>query len=50
MMSEQRCPGLARAFVAAGANDVILGLPASAAPQGLTALVREVAEPLRTAR
>jgi alkanesulfonate monooxygenase SsuD/methylene tetrahydromethanopterin reductase-like flavin-dependent oxidoreductase (luciferase family) len=36
----------ARAFVAAGANHVILGLPASIAPDGLHALVDEVAEPL----
>jgi alkanesulfonate monooxygenase SsuD/methylene tetrahydromethanopterin reductase-like flavin-dependent oxidoreductase (luciferase family) len=36
----------ARAFVEAGANHVILGLPASIAPDGLHALVDEVAEPL----
>jgi len=36
----------ARAFVAAGANHVILGLPASLAPDGLRALIDEVAEPL----
>lgn len=36
----------ARAFVAAGANHVILGLPARAAPEGLADVAREVAEPL----
>ncbi len=36
----------ARAFVAAGATHIILGLPASIAPDGLHALVDEVAEPL----
>jgi alkanesulfonate monooxygenase SsuD/methylene tetrahydromethanopterin reductase-like flavin-dependent oxidoreductase (luciferase family) len=36
----------ARAFVKAGAGHVILGLPASIAPDGLRALVDEVAEPL----
>lgn len=36
----------ARAFVAAGANHVILGLPAAAAPEGLLDVAREVAEPL----
>lgn len=36
----------ARAFVAAGANHVILGLPARAAPEGLAEVAREVAEPL----
>ena len=41
---------LARAFIAAGANHVILGLPASAAPGGLAALVSEVAEPLSAGR
>ena len=41
---------LARALVARGANHVILGLPASAAPAGLTALVRDVAEPLSSVR
>jgi len=35
-----------RAFVRAGANHVILGLPAGAAPEGLRALAEEVAEPL----
>lgn len=34
------------AFVRAGADHVILGLPASAAPNGLAAIAREVAEPL----
>jgi alkanesulfonate monooxygenase SsuD/methylene tetrahydromethanopterin reductase-like flavin-dependent oxidoreductase (luciferase family) len=36
----------ARAFVAAGATHVILGLPASIAPDGMAALADEVAEPL----
>lgn len=35
-----------RRFVAAGATHVILGLPASIAPDGLRALADEVAEPL----
>jgi alkanesulfonate monooxygenase SsuD/methylene tetrahydromethanopterin reductase-like flavin-dependent oxidoreductase (luciferase family) len=35
-----------RAFVKAGATHVILGLPASIAPDGLEALVDEVADPL----
>lgn len=35
-----------RAFVRAGANHVILGLPAGSAPDGLRALAEEVAEPL----
>ena len=35
-----------RAFVRAGANHVILGLPASAAPGGLVAVADEVAGPL----
>ncbi len=35
-----------RAFVRAGANHVILGLPAGDAPDGLTAIANEVAEPL----
>jgi alkanesulfonate monooxygenase SsuD/methylene tetrahydromethanopterin reductase-like flavin-dependent oxidoreductase (luciferase family) len=38
---------VARRFVEAGANHVILGLPASAAPDGLADVIREVAEPLR---
>ncbi len=37
------------AFVRAGATHVILGLPAAAAPDGLAALVTEVAEPLLAA-
>lgn len=41
---------LARAFIAAGANHVILGLPASDAPEGLAALVSEIAEPLSAGR
>ncbi len=36
----------ATAFVRAGAGHVILGLPATAAPDGLAAVSREVAEPL----
>ncbi|MFN8632010.1 MAG: LLM class flavin-dependent oxidoreductase [Chloroflexota bacterium] len=36
----------ARRFVAAGATHVILGLPASIAPDGMTALADEVAGPL----
>ena len=36
----------ARSFVKAGARHVILGLPASIAPDGLRALLDEVAEPL----
>jgi len=35
-----------RAFVRAGANHVILGLPAASVPDGLAAVAREVAEPL----
>jgi alkanesulfonate monooxygenase SsuD/methylene tetrahydromethanopterin reductase-like flavin-dependent oxidoreductase (luciferase family) len=41
---------VARSFVRAGANHVILGLPATAAPEGLVAVAREVAEPLREAQ
>jgi alkanesulfonate monooxygenase SsuD/methylene tetrahydromethanopterin reductase-like flavin-dependent oxidoreductase (luciferase family) len=36
----------ARAFVAAGADHVILGIPAGAGPDALRAAAREVAEPL----
>lgn len=36
----------ARRFVAAGATHVILGLPATIAPDGMTALADEVADPL----
>ena len=36
----------ARRFVDAGATHVILGVPASVAPDGLAAVTREVAEPL----
>lgn len=36
----------ARAFVRAGASHVILGVPASVAPDGLAAVADEVAEPL----
>ena len=38
-----------RRFVRVGANHVILGLPATAAPAGLAAVAHEVAEPLRDA-
>ena len=34
-------------FVEAGANHLMLGLPADVAPAGLTDVMREVAEPLR---
>jgi alkanesulfonate monooxygenase SsuD/methylene tetrahydromethanopterin reductase-like flavin-dependent oxidoreductase (luciferase family) len=37
---------VATAFVRAGAGHVILGLPATAAPDGLAAVSREIAEPL----
>lgn len=37
---------VATAFARAGAGHVILGLPATAAPDGLVAISREVAEPL----
>lgn len=40
---------VATAFVRAGAGHVILGLPAAAAPDGLAAVAREVAEPLAAA-
>ena len=40
---------LAQRFVAAGADQVILGMPARLGPAGLTAVAREVAEPLREA-
>jgi alkanesulfonate monooxygenase SsuD/methylene tetrahydromethanopterin reductase-like flavin-dependent oxidoreductase (luciferase family) len=36
----------AEAFVRAGADHVILGIPATAAPEGLVVVSREVAEPL----
>ena len=39
----------ARAFVAAGASHLILGVPAGAGPDGLAAMAREVAEPTRDA-
>ena len=38
---------LARRFVAEGADHVILGMPARLGPDGLAAVAREVAEPLR---
>jgi alkanesulfonate monooxygenase SsuD/methylene tetrahydromethanopterin reductase-like flavin-dependent oxidoreductase (luciferase family) len=40
---------IAIAFVRAGAGHVILGLPAAAAPAGLTDVAREIAEPLLAA-
>jgi alkanesulfonate monooxygenase SsuD/methylene tetrahydromethanopterin reductase-like flavin-dependent oxidoreductase (luciferase family) len=40
---------VATAFVRAGAGHVILGLPATAAPDGLADVAREVAEPLLAA-
>ena len=36
----------ARAFLAAGANHVILGVPATMAPDGLAVVADEIAEPL----
>ena len=47
--SRRAALGVARRFVAAGANHVILGVPAIAGPDGLAAMAREVAEPLRGA-
>jgi len=38
---------VSRAFIAAGATHVILGVPAALGPVGLDALARDVAEPLR---
>jgi len=35
-------------FIAAGANHLMLGLPASVAPAGMADVIREVAEPLRS--
>lgn len=40
---------LALTFVAAGATHLILGLPAHVGPEGLRAVAREVAEPIRQA-
>jgi alkanesulfonate monooxygenase SsuD/methylene tetrahydromethanopterin reductase-like flavin-dependent oxidoreductase (luciferase family) len=40
---------VARRFVRAGANHVILGLPATVAPGGLAAVADEIAGPLREA-
>lgn len=37
---------VARRFAAAGANHVILGIPGSAAPESLSAMAQEVAQPL----
>ena len=46
---EERAGALevAERFIEAGANHVMLGLPASVAPDGLGDVIREVAEPLR---
>ncbi len=44
--SRRQALGTARAFVRAGANHVILGVPASVAPDGLAAVADEIAEPL----
>jgi alkanesulfonate monooxygenase SsuD/methylene tetrahydromethanopterin reductase-like flavin-dependent oxidoreductase (luciferase family) len=46
--AETRRTGLetARRFVAAGANHVIVGVPAVGGPDGMAAMAREVAEPL----
>ncbi len=41
-----RAIDVARRFVAAGANHVILGVPAAAGPDGMAAMAREVGEPL----
>ena len=41
-----RSVDVARRFAAAGANHVILGVPAAAGPDGMAAMTREVAEPL----
>ncbi len=38
-----------RSFVRGGATHIILGMPARLGPDGLTAIAREVAEPLREA-
>ncbi|MEW5990111.1 MAG: LLM class flavin-dependent oxidoreductase [Chloroflexota bacterium] len=38
---------VAARFIAAGANHLMLGLPAAVAPAGLADVIREVAEPLR---
>jgi alkanesulfonate monooxygenase SsuD/methylene tetrahydromethanopterin reductase-like flavin-dependent oxidoreductase (luciferase family) len=39
----------ARAYVRAGATDIVLGMPARLGPDGLLTVAREVAEPLRGA-
>jgi hypothetical protein len=48
---EQRVTALAvaRRFLEAGASHVILGVPASAGPEGMAAMARDVAEPLADA-
>ena len=38
----------ARRFLAAGANHLILGVPVSAGPEAVSAMAREVAEPVRS--
>jgi alkanesulfonate monooxygenase SsuD/methylene tetrahydromethanopterin reductase-like flavin-dependent oxidoreductase (luciferase family) len=48
--SRREALATARRFVAAGANHLLIGVPAAAAPDGLTAMAREVAEPLLEAR
>jgi alkanesulfonate monooxygenase SsuD/methylene tetrahydromethanopterin reductase-like flavin-dependent oxidoreductase (luciferase family) len=47
--SRARARDLARSFVRAGATHLILGLPGHVGPDGLKAVAREVAEPLREA-
>ena len=42
----RRSVDVARRFAAAGANHVILGVPAAAGPDGMAAMAREVAEPV----
>jgi len=44
--SRQAALDVARRFITAGANHVILGVPAVAGPDGLAAMASEVAEPL----
>jgi hypothetical protein len=39
----------ARSFVSAGADHVVLGIPAAGGPEALRAMAKEVAEPLREA-
>ena len=44
--TRRRALEVARRFVVAGANHLILGVPAAAGPDGLADMAREVAEPL----